>query len=251
MTKSVLIKTASIMTAIVMIVCFVKVDNTDEMVLAEVFQNAASENIMSDVEMSVYYGGEYMDENQKKEVITQVAKQLGINDKYDYNQIGTETGYTEILSKKAVNADTCIKMTTVENCYSDHRLTLSQYLYIRIDFDNSPDSTVYYKDRIESILKNMNLDGEVTMNFKTVFNGKLSIQDKNARTDDILHRIKAEKVQSKCTNDIYTVYGYTEYLDKYIMSGGQKINVNIAYSYNEIDNTTEMYVSAPVMSRDY
>lgn len=249
--KNILLDIAAIMTAIVIITCFIKVDNTDEMALAEVFQEDIYYDITSDVEATVYIGNEYINEDDKKSIILDIADRLGIKDGYDYTSKKTETGYSAALTKDAVKADTCIRITTVEKQLSGSQIALSQYLYIRIDFQGSPESTAYYKEKLDTILEDMKLSGRVSVNYRGKCSGNLSIEEKNNITFDIIQQLKGKIVDSKRTNDIFTVYGYTEYIGESMKINGKKANLNVAFSYNEEDNATEIYVSAPIISTDY
>lgn len=249
--KHILLNIVSVMTAIVIINCFIKVDNTDEMALAEVFSEDIYYDITSDVEASVYIGNEYINDEDKRKIILDLAGHLGIKGGYEYVSEKTDTGYTVSLRKDAVKADTCIRITTVERELSDSRISLSQYLYVRIDFEGSPQSTAYYKEKLDTILKDMGMSGKISVNYRGKCRGNLSIEDKNGITFDIIRQLKGKIVDSKKTDDIFTVYGYTEYIGEAVTINGMKANLNIAFSYNEEDNVTEIYVSAPIISTDY
>lgn len=249
--KNILLNIAAVMLAIVVINCFIKVDNTDEMALAEVFNEDIYYDITSDVEATVYIGSDYMSDDSKREIIMDIAGRLGIEEGYEYTSEKTDTGYCVSLNKNAVQADTCIRLTTVERAVSDSRITLSQYLYIRIDFEGSPESTAYYKEKLDKILDELNMSGRVAVNYRGKSRGELSIDEKSKITFDIIKQLKGKVVDSKRTNDIFTVYGYTEYIGDYITINGRKANLNIAFSYNEEEDSTEIFISAPIISSDY
>lgn len=249
--KHILLNIVSVMAAIVIINCFIKVDNTDEMALAEVFSGDIYYGITSDVEASVHIGNEYINDEDKREIILDLAGRLGIDGGYEYISEKTDTGYSSSLKKDAIKADTCIRMTTVERELADGSIALSQYLYVRIDFEGSPESTAYYKEKLDAILKDMGMSGRVSVNYRGKCRGNLSLEDKNEITLDIIRQLKGKIVDSKKTDDIFTVYGYTEYIGETVTVNGIKANLNIAFSYNEEEDVTEIYVSAPIISTDY
>lgn len=249
--KNILFNIAAVMLAIVIINCFIKVDNTDEMALAEVFEEDKYYDITSDVEATAYIGSDYINDDSRREMLMDIAGRLGIKDGYEYKSENTDTGYSVSLNKDAVQADTCIRMTTVEKAVSDSRITLSQYLYIRIDFQGSPESTAYYKEKLDKILDDMNVSGRVSVNYRGKCRGNLSVDEKSSITSDIIKQLKGQMVDSKRTDDIFTVYGYTEYIGDYITVNGRRANLNIAFSYNEEENATEIFISAPIISTDY
>ena len=249
--KHILLNIVAVMAAIVIINCFIKVDNTDEMALAEVFQEDIYFDINSDVEATVYIGHEYINDEDKRDTIMDIANRLGIKDGYEYISEKTDTGYSVSLKKDAAKADTCIRMTTVEKELSGGQIALSQYMYIRIDFQGSPESTAYYKEKLDNILESMGMYGKVSVNYRGKCRGNLSIEEKNNITLDIIKQLKGKVVDSKRTDEIFTVYGYTEYIGDSVAVNGKKANLNIAFSYNEEENVTEIYVSAPIIRTDY
>lgn len=249
--KHILLNIASVMTAIVIIHCFVKVDNTDEMALAEVFEEDIYYDITSDVEATVYLGEDYINDDDKRWQIMEIAQSLGIKDGYEYITEKTDTGYSVSLKKDAVQADTCIRITTVEKELRGNQLALSQYLYVRIDFEGSPESTAYYKEKLDDILDEMQLKGRVSVNYRGKYRGNLSLEEKNNITFDVIQQLKGKIVDSKCTEDIFTVYGYTEYIGTSTNINGKKANLNIAFTYNEEEDATEIFVSAPIIRSDY
>ena len=52
-------------------------------------------------------------------------------------------------------------------------------------------------------------------------------------------------------DELYTVYAYTGLINDYVKSEGNKINVNIAFNYNEKKNKTNLYVATPILNQDY
>ena len=60
-----LLNIAAIMAAIVVINCFVKVDNTDEVALARVLDEDMYYDVESNVESAIYIGNQYMNDDER------------------------------------------------------------------------------------------------------------------------------------------------------------------------------------------
>lgn len=246
-----LLNIAAIMAAIVVINCFVKVDNTDEVALARVLDEDMYYDVESNVESAIYIGNQYMNDDERKEMLVNIAEGLGIKGDYDMVSENTDTGRTLILSKKAKSASTYIKLTTVERQVSNSQISLSQYLYTRMEFEGSPESAVYYKEKLDGILKKMGYNENSSVNYTGKCAGNLSKTQKNKITSDIIKNLSGKETDRVCTDDIYTVYGYSEYIPGEVRVDGRKTNFNLAFSYDENENVTILHISAPIITADY
>lgn len=249
--KKVLLNIASIMAAIVIINCFVKADNTDETVLAQVLEEDIWYDINSNVESAVYIGNEYLNNTEKEELLKKISSGLEINREYNIEYDRTDTGCSVSLTKNAKRADTLIKITTVERSTGTNKVTLSQYLYVKIEFEEAPDSAAYYKEKLEGILGDMEYDGDVSVNYTGKCAGKLSAEEKNDITTDIMESLHARITDRVCADDIFSVYGYSEYVGDCVMADGKRTNLNLAFSYDEEENATMLHISAPIITADY
>lgn len=89
------------------------------------------------------------------------------------------------------------------------------------------------------------------MTFTGTYDGKLSIEERNKITDRFVKDLQANVVVEQRGDELYTVYAYTGLINDYVKSEGNKINVNIAFNYNEKKNKTNLYVATPILNQDY
>lgn len=246
-----LLTIAAIMTAIVVINCFVKVDNTNEVALAEVFEGEEYYDVESDVEAALCIGNKYLNDGEKEEIVKDIALALGIDKTYNLTHEATDTGNTTVLSKKAKRAETYIKITTVKRQVSNSMITLSQYLYVRLEFEGSPESAAYYKEKLDTILKEKGYNESSSVNYTGKCRGELTNEEKNKIVSGIIRSLNGKEVDRVCTNEIFTVYGYSEYIADEIKVDGRKTNFNMAFSYIEEEDSTLLHVSAPIITADY
>ena len=97
----------------------------------------------------------------------------------------------------------------------------------------------------------MGIEGKVNVNLSGSLEGNLNYEQRNALADEWLKKLEAKVVTENRATDIFTIYAYTPGLKQYIKLGDEKINVNIAIGYDELNNTTQVYLSSPVSSLDY
>ena len=63
--------------------------------------------------------------------------------------------------------------------------------------------------------------------------------------------MNARIVTGNRTEEIYTVYGYSEDIKDYVVFGSTKTNVNIAITYNELNGETYIYMATPIINEDF
>ena len=79
----------------------------------------------------------------------------------------------------------------------------------------------------------------------------LDIVERNKLADELLSELSAKVVAENRDADMFTIYGYSQGIKDYLEIGGNRINVNIAMNYDEINNTTNIFLSSPINSGSY
>lgn len=97
----------------------------------------------------------------------------------------------------------------------------------------------YGEESIEAIL----MDKE--------YAGQLTKEQMEALTMELFAERKAETIQSIAADGIYSAYGYSSQLKDYVISGGERINLNVVSSYNEETDTTRVIVASPIYNEDF
>lgn len=83
------------------------------------------------------------------------------------------------------------------------------------------------------------------------YEGQLSEEELEAVASEIFSEKKAEAVQGIAGDGIFSAYGYSPLLPRYVTSEGKRINLNVVSSYNEKTNTTKIIVASPIYNEDY
>ena len=97
--------------------------------------------------------------------------------------------------------------------------------------------------------------GTTTIHTSVVFEGEydrlLSLSEKNKITDQIIQEMQAKVVNESRTDEMYTVYCYTPLITNVTYSNGSRINLNIAFSNDEGESKTTLYLATPILNEDY
>lgn len=203
----------------------------------------------SSIEAVAYAGNLYYSEDAKKDMILQIADKLNITDNYSIENVMEDNKSTQCFVKNSKYAITEIKFVTVKN--EKDQLVTRQYIMVDIDILNSIESAVLYRDKVEKILTEMNLTSDVTMTLKGNIKGELSNDEKDNITDNIIKSLDGEIVTEHRETKLYTVYAYSDKIDDYVVSGTDKINVNVAINYDENLNETNIYMATPMINEEY
>lgn len=89
------------------------------------------------------------------------------------------------------------------------------------------------------------------ISFSGEYQGQLSEQEKEQKTRKMLAVLKAETVNENISGDSKNIYGYTEFLEEYLVVNKKRINVNLVITYDEARDKTKLYLAAPIYNQDY
>lgn len=106
-------------------------------------------------------------------------------------------------------------------------------------------------DRIEDVFKRFNRPVETTTCVIGTLDGKT---EENLIKRDIISfrkEFKLNVVEEYSDNEIVSYTGYTPLIDSFIFSGKEKVNLNLALRYNELENKTYIWIGTPIITTGY
>ena len=239
--------------------------------LEKVFQNNNIHKADCEIEGYYYLGEKYYGESGSLELIDKIAERLGVNSEYYYDKYRTDTGTVAVMKKDGKSSELELKLITTEYQESQNVIAQRNYLSVSLDIKDSLESGYYYKKLIEKTIKeicreesnvdeNINKDEEVTtsirsrnlyMVIKGKIYGEIDKEQENKIAKGILKSFQAKKIFNGQNDEHMNVYGYTEILQDYVAIGSEKININVAFSYDEQENITYVYIGSPIVNYDY
>ncbi len=222
--------------------------NVNNNKIVNVFGGTFEDMSFKKVQGNVSVYGRYCDvaltDMAKRIILEQIAEKIGIN-KYSIADTIEDENSVKTLAQSSKNGDVICKLVTV------NEKDVSQYIYIGITLNDTIESIFTYENIVNEILKDLNIEAQVTVNLKGVIDGKLSMEQKDVITNTIMEKTGAYVVAEKKNEDMYTVYAYDDSIKNYILSVKDKINVNISMNYNEKTDETNVYYSTPINNQDY
>lgn len=213
--------------------------------IVDAFASTDSQIAQSEIEVIADYGSKYLSRQDKEDLINYIADSINLETDHSYKSSSTDTTNEISIKKVSKNAESEIKLLS---------LTKETKHFIVVDlsvYDNMR-SVIEYKKILENKLKELNVkEYQTTIQFHGYYNGRLTSTKKDQITDELINNLEARVVTQNRGSDMYTVYAYTGLIDEYITVSKSKVNVNIAISYNEKTNQTELYLATPIINSDY
>lgn len=259
--------------------------------LEKVFKNSNIHKADCEIEGYYYLGEKYYGESGSLELIDKIAERLGVNSEYYYDKYRTDAGSVAVMKKEGKSSELELELITTEYQESQNVIAQRNYLSVSLNIKGSLESGYYYKNLIEKTMKEIcreenddkansenisendkkssntvngekaaNKDEEVStsiisQNLYMVIKGKIYGEidkgQENKIAKGILKSFQAKEIFNGQNDEHMNVYGYTEILSDYVAIGSDKININIAFSYNEKENITYVYVGSPIVNYDY
>ena len=203
----------------------------------------------------VNYGNDYLDDMDRQELAQQITKALGIESDIELQiqrgQSDTSSSVTATYRCETENSKTDISIITIENASESLALALEQYILVDISIDNSVESAVYYKNIIEKFFAQNNIEADVSLSLKGSIEGALSNNRKNSICDSIISALNGKLITGSSSDELYTVYAYSESIDEYVVNGTTKSNINIAITYDKVEDISWVYIAIPLLDESY
>lgn len=219
--------------------------------LLEAFSNANSQISEYEMEVIAQYGNGFFSEEDKKACIQHIANELNLQleDIIVSNEEDRDIVYME---KKGKNAETLIKIVSIQNEDDSGLNSESSYIIVRLTLYRNLDSILAYRDLLENIFEEMSItEIQTTMQLSSKINGKLTLDEMNTIGNRMIDNLQGKIVYENRSQELFTLYAYSGLLEEYITSLGSKINIHVAIDYDEEDDITNVYLGTPVIHGGY
>lgn len=253
--KALMVLAALWIAAFVLIVLTKNEENAGEEGIVTAFGSGEYISTNGTVSAYVNYGNKYLTDGDRQKIVEDIATALGIK-----GEIALDIKRGEMVSGSSVTATyscvgksarTDISVITIESTSGETVMSLEQYILVDISIDNSVESAVYYKNSIEEHFADKGIDADIALNLKGSVKGALSNNKKNEICEDILTALGGELITGSRSDQLYTVYAYSEDIDEYVVNGTTKSNINVAITYDSVNDLSWVHVATPILSEAY
>jgi hypothetical protein len=219
--------------------------------ITEAFVKTDMQGMESSLEILAQYNKDFLSEEDKKGIIRGIADAIGLKIDKEIT-VQKEASHSEYnFTKQAKQALTEIKVISMEQEEEEYS-RVYHYIIVRMSIKQSIQSIEGYKNKIENVLKELGVnDKQVTMQFNGNYDGARSSAEKKRIARFFVEALHGEIALEYEEGDLYTIYAYTGLINEYIDSLGNKINIQIAITYDEENNKTKVTLATPVLNQSW
>lgn len=220
--------------------------------ILDAFINTNPQVSSFELEVAADYGKGFLSEADRRELILYIASEIGlkVNDDIVTNRKGNDCEV--YIEKKNNNAETLIKVVSVELENSNDIAEINHYILVRLTIYENIDSLLGYRDLIKDIFNNLNAENiQTNMQVNGNYPGKLTLDEMNEIANSMVTNLQGKIAYANRQDDLYTIYAYSGLLDEYVNSVGNKINIHIAIDYDEETDRTRILLGTPIINGGY
>lgn len=216
--------------------------------IMEAFANTYTNIMESRLELTADCGDQSLTLEKKREMIREVADAIGLSEYQLVEKTGDNASIT-LGQQSGKNAKVSIKIVTLSKEVSQNT---QQYIMVYLDLFDKPESILQYKEILESTMRTFQVKEQQTiLRFRRDCEGELTEEEKEKEVEEILEYLEARTVEKYSEKAVLNVYAYTGLLKEYLTVNNNRVNINVAVTYDEIEDRTIIYLATPILNEDY
>lgn len=223
----------------------------EEAQITEAFIKSDTQEMQSGLEILAEYQTEILNDSDKRNLIYKIADAIGLEVDDEITVWEEDTRSEYFFFKQAKQASTEIKVVSLEQD-EDNVTLLKHYIIVRLSILQGIQSIDKYKNILEETLVDLGATSEqITLKYEGSKDGDLTSLQKHEIAELLVKELQGKIAIEYDEGDLYTIYAYTGMLNDYVTSMGNKINVQIAITYNELTNKTKIALATPINNESW
>ncbi len=223
----------------------------NELQITEAFVKSDTSQMQSSLEIAAEYKTDFLSEEAKKNMIYDLADAIGLIIDKDITILNEAKREEYSFEKQAKHAYSEIKLISMEE-EEGETVKVKHYVLVRLNVQEGIKSIDQYKKSLEKAFDALGIKHrQLTLKYEGNRKGNLTAKQKKDIASNLVDELQGEIALEYDEGDLYTVYAYTGMLKEYVTSLGNKINVQIAITYNEINNKTTITLATPILNESW
>lgn len=186
----------------------------------------------------------------KIQIITMIkAEEENTNLAY-LNRVAEENGVEDIFGKQEEKQEENQETKQAEK-QEGNVSAYENYFSVEIVLHDQPKGVVKTYHKVENMMTELGISPMMNLYIRGVKSGKMTEQEMEETEVDFLEEMRAKKVEAQHFDNVYTVYGYTSDLDDFVYQNSKKVNVNLAFSYDDLYDETVIHMAVPFVDKSY
>lgn len=224
-----------------------------ENVMVREVMASEQDNVMcSEVKAYAYYGDKPLSKEKCESIVKKMASKLGVYSGYDINYDGDGNRNVVTLKKQGEAGDTCVRVVSSQKEGESGEEEINNYITVEVNLKAGNYNMVYQLKRdIVKIYKVLGMEADTNIYICSQRKGSLSDIEKENETKNFLEELNAKEVERVDLGNTICIYGYSKDVNEYVYQGDEKVNVNIAYSYDEQEDVTYIHRAIPFIDKSF
>lgn len=225
--------------------------NREEVLVEQVLSDGVESVKNSNIKAFALYGNEEISEETKEVIVTKIARLLGVYTGYEIVRSSEGDAATVVsretrLLKEGEQGNTEISLFSVYKKDAYEQETVEQYLMVEVDLKKKASAAIIeVKKEVCAIYGELGMKPSINMHMTSQKKGKLSEENMQAEIDTFFDELNAKHVSYDEFYSTVFAYGYSKDIEDYVYQGKDKVNVQIAFSYDEKNDMTLMHTAVP------
>ncbi len=214
---------------------------------------SSSEAIPVEAVVSCYgeFGEMTLAKATKQTMLIHLAEKLGITDGYEITESEGDEYQETTLTKNGKYGKTVLQIVSMDTENVLGEAVTRQSILCDITVYDNLEYAAECKETVETIYEELGMEPTVNIYFKGKTAGELTSSERKQITGDMFQALHATQVQTIENENFTTTYGYTSQFQQSITQNGEKINVNLAFTYNESEDMTYIHLAVPYIAVSY
>lgn len=191
--------------------------------------------------------------NKNRRICTRIALKMGMkqDENFRIDEHITDDVYETQYHIKKDQYISCF-IRCVSSVEKDDKVSTNFYIALSSDLIN--DSNESFNHTLVSIkdsLADIGMKASINESIIGFFEGRRQTKDLNNMLNEMFKYLRANKNDVIKESNYVSITGYTPMIGRYIEINGKKTNVNIALRYNSYEQKTYIWLSSPVINKEY
>lgn len=201
------------------------------------------------------FGNMELTEETRQTMLKNLAEKLGITDGYELTSTRGDSYQESTLTKDGKYGRTVLQIVSLQTGEGDSEEPAGdgyqQMILSDITVYDNLEYMLECKEELEGIYYAIGMIPDIGVYVKGETAGTLSERDRQKMTDTVFEQLHADAVQEIHNDNYDCIYGYTEQFSNAIEQNGIKMNVNLAYTYNEEEDITYLHLAVPYIRQSF
>ncbi|MDE6026376.1 MAG: YwmB family TATA-box binding protein [Lachnospiraceae bacterium] len=226
--------------------------NREKKMVTQVMSQGVENLSEGSVRAYAFYGEEELGVGAKEVMVKNLAKSLGIVSGYEINHRKDKDNETTELSKQGKQGDTTIRLISIAVADDYGQQIWENYVLIDIELKGSAGQAVYdYKEKLVKLCDDLGMRANTNIYICTQKKGKMIDTEIETEVNDFIKSMDATEVKRIELEDGICVYAYSSGINEYVYQDGEKVNVNIAITYDKTEDLTLIHKAIPFVDKSF